>query len=413
MILKGRFLAAAVAGLVLACSASAETPVEAAIRGNDVTALDALAVSAASADERALAQGTALALRHKDSAALALLQPLGKHAADPVIAVAADLGAAAVFLRQSRFADVCRMYAAVEALKQPLDHDQMQTYGFAKLLAHEKPMAVKRRAAGRLAVTRDMAGLARVPVSAGGATVDAIVDTGAGFSTLTESAAKKLGVRLVAGTATVKSTTRDDLPARLGIAAKLKFGDAVLTDVVFIVLPDSALSFAEGKYTIDAIIGLPVFEALGRLELAREDREWLYYGAKPGAAPEPSNLLLDGVQPIILARAGDANLRLFVDTGANTTDLNSSAGREFPALMTGAVKAKSNLGGAGGVLEDADAMKIPALTLSVGARNFDLKAVTVRSKAIDGHHGDIGQDLLQQGKRWAFDFNAMSFSVSE
>jgi predicted aspartyl protease len=399
--------------MVLAWPASAETPVEIAARVNDVVALDALTVKAVTADERALAQGTALALRHKDAAALALLEPLGKHTADPAVAEAADLAAGSIFLRQGRFADVCRMYGAIEALKRPLDHDQMQNYTFAKLLMHEKPMAVERRAAGRLAVTRDMAGLARVPVAAGGTVIDAIVDTGAGFSTLTESAAKKLGVRLVAGTATVKSTSRDDLPARLGIAPELHFGDAVLTDVVFIVLPDSALTFADGKYKIDAIIGLPVFEALGRLELAREDREWLYYGAKPGAAPVPSNLLLDGLQPIVLARAGDANLRLFVDTGANTTDLNSSAAREFPALMTGAVKAKSNLGGAGGVIEDADAMKLPALTLSLGGRSFDLKGVTVRSKAIDGHHGDIGQDLLQQGKRWVFDFDAMSFSVSE
>jgi predicted aspartyl protease len=408
-----RFLAAAVAGMVLACPASAETPVEAAFRVNDVAALDALAVNAATADERTLAQGAALALRHKDTAALALLEPLGKHAGDPAVAEAADLAAGSIFLRQGRFDEVCRLYAAVEALKRPLDHDQMQNYSFAKLLVHEKPMAVERRSAGRLAVTRDMAGLARVPVSVGGISVDAVVDTGAGFSTLTESTAKKLGVRLVAGTATVKSTSRDDLPAHLGIARELHFGDAVLTDVVFIVLPDSALSFANGKYTIEAVIGLPVFEALGRLELAREDREWLYYGAKPGAAAAPSNLLLDGLQPIVLARAGDATLRLFVDTGADTTDLNSSAARDFPALMTGAVKAKSNLGGAGGVVEDADALKLPALTLSIGGRSFDLKGMTVRSKAIDGHHGDIGQDLLQQGKRWVFDFEAMSFSVSE
>jgi predicted aspartyl protease len=411
--LKNKIIALA-AAVLFVLPAVAASPVIAAAEADDIVALDALTANAATADERTLAQGSAQALRHKDTAALAMLEPLAKRATDKEVAVAAYLAAGAVYLRQGRFADVCRTSEAAEALRAaPLDHEQRQTLDFAKVLTEVTPMAVKRKASGGLAVTRDVAGLARIPLTVNGVAIDVVVDSGAGFSTLTESTAKKLGVMPLARTTSVASASKDDVPIRLGIGKELKFGDAVLTDVVFIILPDSALTFAEGRYKIDAIVGLPVFEALGRIELAREgDKEVLRYGSRPGA-PALGNMILDGVQPIVLAEAGDARLRLFVDTGATNTTLNGSAARDFPGLTKGGVKAATKIAGAGGVSDDPDAVMLPSLHLTVAGRSFDLADVLVRSKIVASHHGDIGQDVLNQGKRWSLDFENMSFAVED
>ena len=262
-------------------------------------------------------------------------------------------------------------------------------------------------------VTRDIVGLARIPVAINGHAIDAVADTGAGFSTVTETAAKKLGVKLLDRATTVTSASKDDVATRLGVAEKLQFGDAELTNVVFIVLPDSALSFAGGKYNIEAIVGLPVFEALRRIELAKEEgKEALYYGPK-ASAPAVGNMIFDGVEPVVLAEAGDAHLRLFIDTGATTTSLNGSAARDYPALTAEAVKATVQLQGAGGPSDDPGVMTVPTLRLTIAGRTFDLKAITMRSKVLNGHHGDIGQDILKQGTRWALDFETMSFTVED
>jgi predicted aspartyl protease len=403
--------ASLVAALVLFGAAQAATKLDQIIRANDVLALEALAKTAAG-DERALADGAALALRHKDAAALAVLEPLARNAADKELRRTAYLAAGGVYLRQGRFAEVQRTSEAA-AKVSPLSSEMVQTLDFARALADQKPMTVAKRASGRLAVTRDIAGLARVSVAVNGVAATPVIDSGAGFSTMSESAAKKLGVTLLAKTVTVGSTGNEAVPARLGIAKELTFGDAVLHDVVFIVLPDAALSFSDGKYAIETIIGLPVFEALGRIELAREaGQEAFYYGSKPGA-PVLGNMILDGVQPIVLAEAGDAHLRLFVDTGATATSLNGSTLRDYPALLAGAEKTITKLQGAGGIINDADGRKLATLRLTIAGRQFDLQSIAMQSKVLDGHHGDIGQDVLRQGSRWSLDFEHMSFAVTD
>lgn len=403
------------AGLVAALvfgGAVAGTKLSQSIGANDVLALEALSSGAATGDERNLAVGAALALRHKDAAALALLEPLAENAADKEVRRAAYLAAGGVYLRQGRFAEVQRTSEAAAKIS-PLSREMVQTLEFARALADQKPMMVATRATGRLAVTRDIAGLARVSVAINGVAATPVIDTGAGFSTMSESAAKKLGVTLLAKTVSVSSSGSDAVSTRLGIAKELRFGDAVLHDVVFIVMPDSALSFSDGKYTIETIIGLPVFEALGRIELAREaGKEAFYYGSKPGA-PVFDNMILDGVQPIVLADAGEAHLRLFVDTGATATSLNGSTLRDYPALLTGAAKATTKMQGAGGTLNDADGRKLATLRLTIAGRDFALQSIAMQSKIIDGHHGDIGQDVLKQGTRWSLDFEHMSFAVTD
>jgi len=405
-----------VLALLLAVAAhAAPSPVLTANDANDVVALEAFATSAASPDERLLAKGSALALRHNDKAAVAILEPLVQGASDKDIHAVAGLALAAVYARQGRYGDSYRASAAAKALgARPFTLDQEQDMDVVKSLESEKPMAVRHPAAGRLAVTRDKAGLMQVAVSVNGNSVNAIFDTGAGFSTLSESCAKKLGVRILDRPTTVGSSSKDALATRVGVAERFQFGDAVLTNVVFFVLPDSELTFAGGAYKIDAIVGLPVMEALGRVELAKEaGGEVLYYGHKPGARVA-GNLILDGFVPIVLAEAdGKAALRLFLDTGATNTTLNKSAARDYPALTAAAVKDAATFTGAGGTAKDDDAMTLPTLQLTIAGRVFHLAKISMHSKLEPGHHGVIGQDVLKQGARWALDFETMSFTVSD
>lgn len=399
--------------VVVACSAIsyAASPVLAPIERNDVLTLERLSHDAATPGERYLAQGVAFSLRHRDADALAALLPLTQAADDQDIRAAANLASASVYLRQGRFKEVYSAMRSAQSLRvAPLSSDDLQTMDFALSALDALPMVVTHPATGRLAVTRDMAGLARVGITINGKAIDAVIDSGAGFSTVSESAAKTLGIRILSRGTAVASASKEAVASRLGVADRLHFGDVVLENVIFVVLPDAALSF--GPYKIDAIMGLPVFVALQRIELAKEDgKESLYYGAKPGMAG--GNLLLAGVEPIVLAGAGEARLRLFIDTGATHTTLNASLARDYPVLTADAKANAATLRGAGGSSEDAKAMTLPALTLTIAGRPFSLSGVSIHSKIEPGQHGAIGQDILKQGARWVLDFEAMGFAVSE
>ena len=267
---------------------------------------------------------------------------------------------------------------------------------------------------GKLEVTRDAAGLIRVPVEINGKSRDAVIDTDSSFSVLSESTARRLGVRVLEKGATILTSTQPDLPMHLGVADELKFGDAVFSNVVFVVLPDKAVQFARG-YKMDVVVGLPVFVALGRIELANENGwESLHYGAKPGAAGE-ANMLLTGLDPFALVTCEKARgpLRLAIDSAASTTTLNGTALKDFPTLGEGALHGWAHWEGGGGSATDYNALTVPEMKFAVAGRSIVLRHLKILSADEGDRHGAIGQDVLKQGKRWALDFDAMSFTVGD
>jgi hypothetical protein len=412
-------LSAAFALLSLFCApAWAEpSPIPASIEARDVLKLEAFAKTAASPDEMRLANGAALSLRHKDDAALAILEPLSQSAADKDIRAAACLALADVYLRQGRYADThAALLCAQNVSGKPLTGETLQVLTYAEILAHEKPMQLVRPAAGRLDARRDAAGLIRVPVKINGKTQDVVIDTDSSFSVLSESTAARLGVRVLEKGATIVTSAQSDLPMHLGVADELRFGDAVLNNVVFAVLPDAAVRFGN-TYKMDAVVGLAVFVALDRIELANDDGwESLYYGARPGAGTATeANLALSGLDPFALVKSEEtgATLRLAIDTAASNTTLNATALKDFPALREGASRTWVHWEGGGGGVTDYKARTLYELDLVVAGRPIVLKRVKILSSDERDRHGMIGQDMLRKGRRWVLDFANMSFTIGD
>jgi len=407
--------AAAAICLLYAPAWAAQSPVPASIEARDVLKLEALSKTAASPDEMRLASGAALSLRHRDRAALEVLEPLSQTAADKDIRAGACMALADVYLRQGRYADTHAMLACAQDVSgKPLTGEALQILNDADVLAAEKPMRLARPVAGKLDARRDAAGLVRVPVEINGKPQNAVIDTDSSFSAITESTAARLGVRVLEKGVTILTSTQPALAMHLGVADELKFGEAVLNNVVFAVLPDAALRFSHG-YKMDPVVGLPVFVALDRIQLAREDgKESLYYGARPGRATE-ANLVLSGLDPFALVKCEKAGgpLRLAIDSAASNTTLEATVLKDYPALGEGTSRSWVQWDGGGGPATDYNVRTLYELNLAVADRPILLHRVKILSSEERDRHGMIGQDMLQKGKGWTLDFVNMSFTIDD
>ncbi len=386
-----------------------------AIDADDVVLLQLLSRTAPTKAERDLAAATVLSLYHHDAEAEAAFRGLVVSSAENELKAAAEGGLAGLFVRQSRFAEAEAALKAMRELREePLGENEQRTLVFVAALRDVPSMRRERHAPGTLAITRDRAGMTVVTMLINGREQACVLDTGAVFSVVPQSTADRLGLSAVASPARTGSSTGASVETRLAVADRIEFGDTVLRDAVFMVVPDESLRFPDG-YRIDAIIGLPVMRALDRLEFVRaEDEEHLDYGERPGADVTP-NLIMSGAQPKLLldVDGGDRPLRLMLDSGASKTMLYESALDRNPELAARAVAKPTTSGGVGGVVTDHTARALDRLVVHVGDRALTIHDVRITNLVKGPMDGLLGQDLLSQGRRVVLDFQRMLFAIED
>lgn len=406
-------IAASIA-LIFQGAAFAQTPdLSAAIEARDTNALAGLGEGRGR--EAALARGVLAALHRQDEEAVRNLRTAARsRALNDELRASAWQTLSGVYLRQSRFAEAAEAMSAAAAfgIEQDATTTAANTQAriFAEALAEAPRMRSTVAASGETAITRDLAQLARADTTINGVTLDAVLDTGASYSTIAQSVAERLGLRFLEAHVTVGSAT-GDADARLAIAETLTLAGGVFHDVLFIVLPDQALTFGGGAYKIEAVVGFPVLVEFGRLEFAINDgSEHLRH--RRSSRSGQSNMILDGLQPIaeIEVPAANATLVMIIDTGARRTGFSMRAARDFPALVQGAETRSTTLGGAGGEITHDDALAIASIDVNAGGRTVTLQDVRVTENDRN-QHGLIGQDLLRSGRGYVLDFDAMRFEL--
>lgn len=317
-------------------------------------------------------------------------------------------------MRQSRYAEsLAALDAALPNVSDPaVRSDLEQNRTFIEPLTGTPPMQATVGSPRSIVLTRDATSHMRADIGVNNGTVDAILDTGSGVSTLSLSNARRLGVRMLAGQASIGTATSQNVTTGLAIADRVRLGGAEFRNVIFLVMPDEALTFANGAYVVHAIVGLPLLMPLGRLEYTKVGNgatETLRYGPSPNRAGPDSNLLADGVEAVALLRANDnaRTLSFFIDNGAPHTHLNRRFADELPEITsTGNHQAVTTAGG-GGSETQADAMVLPSLTLHIGSGSAQLSNVPLIDDHHTSRHGDIGLDALEPGRGYVLDFIAM------
>ncbi len=193
-----------------------------------------------------------------------------------------------------------------------------------------------------------------VPVAINGQLARFGFDTGAGMCGMTETLAKRFGLRisigqpLYDGMAGAQSTA-----GHYAIAERLKIGNTEFRNVSFLVVPDQLEVLQEIPTDERGWIGLPIALALQTIRWNRSHR--LDTGFAPArASVRTANLAFESLSPLIAVEVASRRLSFEFDTGGEATTLWPPFGEDFPELLQDARKTSQKISGAtGGVNLDA------------------------------------------------------------
>ncbi len=229
-----------------------------------------------------------------------------------------------------------------------------------------------------------------------------ILDTGANFSVVSESFARQLGLTLSTGIAHTQGATGAENPLRIAILDTLPIGTATLHNVVLLVLPDANLTIGAGRksYTIPAILGYPVFQALGIIRFTHDH----HFQAGPtlpltgDSSPiDPSPIYMEKLNILFSARTHNLSRPFLFDSGADATTFFLPYYRDFTADFLHEKQGTRNGYGAGGTSTD-QVYVLDHVDIELANRIIDLDHVAVfktpQNTLSDEYEGSLGRDLI-------------------
>jgi len=270
---------------------------------------------------------------------------------------------------------------------------------------------VVKNADTKVKMKRDLAGLYNIPVSYNNETHDFVFDTGANFSTITETYAKKLELIFSEGRIKVDAITGKKIDAQIAYAKSFLIGNMEIKNTVFLVLPDEDLSFAGGMYKISGIIGLPVIAEMGELIISREGELDIPLNASPS---DLNNFLLDGFTPVVEVDYKSNPMCFTFDTGAKTTLLYSPFLKEYENEIKGRYELEDiKFGGAGGDVS-VPGYYLKDIELKVSDDKTVIPKITLLSEPVKDKEefmfGNLGQDFISKFDYMTINFKYMSVS---
>jgi hypothetical protein len=262
-----------------------------------------------------------------------------------------------------------------------------------------------------LPIKKDIAGLLNLPVnnSKDSDTSDFIFDTGANISVIVKSLATKFGATILENKVHVYAFTGNRIESELGILS-FKLGNIEIKNSVFLVFPDSLLSFANGLYIIKGVIGFPVMNALKEFTIM--DDKTLIIPQTPEEF-KIRNLALDNATPVIMVIYDNDTLPFHFDTGADRTILYSNFFNKHKDKVALSSKTKNMIGGAGGSIE-VETFILDSAMLYAGHSNYQLYDLQILTKQLGDEqkylYGNFGQDYIDKFSDMTINFASMNIS---
>jgi len=282
-----------------------------------------------------------------------------------------------------------------------------------KAASNLQPQEVSVRADSRIVVKKDIANLSNIGVILNGSPEQFIFDTGANFSTVSESYAIKLRLKFLEGSIKVGTATDIKVDSRLAYAESLIIGSLNFKNVLFLVLPDEALSFGGGVYVINGIIGFPVIKEMKEIQLT-ENELFVPMNSKSKSV---MNLSFDGFTPLVETVLNSDTLVFVFDTGAKMTMINHPYYEMKKEEIDKNYKQEDiKIGGAGGEII-VKGFKLDNVIFKVSSSIRELDGVSLLSvnvkKSEEHTFGNLGSDFTGSFRVMIIDFANMSLEFAD
>lgn len=294
------------------------------------------------------------------------------------------------------------------------DQDLEDQIVLAEIAASVPPISREGAMGASITLVNDLARLRRGPINISGVTSPMIIDTGAEISVAAQSVAEKSNMTFLDGDVTVGTAT-DNVSGRLAVSNDVNIGGMVFRNVLFLVLPDEQLTFADGQYFVDGIIGLPLFAEAGRMEW-RDMAAELYLGnTVPETGPDSVPFYWHDSGMGLQISYEQFTRPAFFDSGAS----RSSGEPLFRDLLTPADKASlieenSTVTGVGGTHEVKNYV-LPEAKIMVGGKPFIRSNFKIAGEDRGNPTGDmamIGMDIVSLTSSFSVDFDAMTYQLA-
>ncbi len=287
-------------------------------------------------------------------------------------------------------------------------HDVENTLLIHEGLKNIRPQQVTLNKEVTLKWKSNKMGLIEIPIKTKTSTVGIVFDTRAHISTVTQSFAKKLGLKMLdvsfeesSGITGIKFTSG------LGIADSLYLGEVLLQNVVFQVLPDEQLHFPSLDYTLDGILGFQVIKQFKEVHIFRGGDFIISPTSTPGNL---NNLAFDNSTMVISVLKDADTLSFHFDTGATGSEFYSNYFHRYKTEIIKTAKAETvETGGVGGTIK-TQVFILPNINLTIGEKKLELGEVAVRTNPTfkgQKYNGNIGQDVIKQFNEMILNFESM------
>lgn len=318
------------------------------------------------------------------------------------------------YAREGHYRDAAAACERRAALKGNDDVDLSNKIDFWRVLSALPPIGVKGDV--DVPLVYGWVGMAELPVTVNGVTMNWGVDTGAQVSVVSDTVAHRLGVRMFDQPLDLHGSTPGTANGKLGVIDRLTVGQAQITHVPVFVLPDAALT-PMPDHVVPPILGVPVLYAYGRVEfLDHARRLHLTHGAAP---PMSGRMTWNSYGVAIEVGLPKGAIRAFLDTGANLTEFRLAT-RE---LLTSDERSRlvAHAGPTAGVsgLIQHQSWALRGLDVNVGGARCRLAQASfgdisgVADDASDASGGRLGIDLVKACREFVLDFSTMTFDARE
>lgn len=257
-----------------------------------------------------------------------------------------------------------------------------------------------------LQLHRDKLGLKNLEVTAGDISQNFIFDTGANFSTITESTAEQFNLTMLNGHFEVNSITGKKVLSQIAVAPEIRLGEIRIKNAVFLVFPDAALAFPQLDFQINGILGFPVIEALNEIQLTATDE---FIVPLKQTEFHERNLAIDFLTPLLYIKDRYAAGSYTFDTGASHTMLYNTYYHRLSKTVTDTLpEVDYSFGGAGGGITKKGIYH--SFSPEIHGKRVNIDSVIVLKEPVtekNQNFGNLGQDLIGKFEKMTINFEKM------